>query len=338
MILKMYEDGLYGAPTDPERFDEDELMERRAEYGAAGYQLQFMLNTKLSDEERFPLKLKNIIVTPVPPEQAPHEVHWLPADRRFLKDLPTYGMAGDKFYEPAGESGQFSEYQHRVMSIDPSGRGRDETGFAVGFMLSGNIWVPEAGGFAGGYEPQTLEALTKIAKRHKVQTIVVESNFGDGMFERLLEPVLLKHGVTAEVIGVRHSTMKEMRILDTLEPVVSGHKLIVDPEVIKRDHETIKKYETNIRQHKSLFYQMTRICREKGALRFDDRVDALAILVKHFTDMMAQDGEKTAQAQYEERLAAEMAAFHGQIVTWGDPERPLSEDRGQRSQRSWTSA
>jgi hypothetical protein len=325
-VEAMYAAGKHGSPVDPERFDSAELLERRAEYGAAGYQLQFMLNTKLSDEERYPLKLKNLVVMPVPPQKAPYDVHWLPNPDRYLKDLPTYGMAGDRYFAAAGHSSQFEDYQHRVMSIDPSGRGKDETGYAVGFMLASNIWVPKAGGFQGGYETETLDALVKIAKKYKVQTLVIESNFGDGMFAKLLEPVLLKHWVFCEIVEVRSNTMKEQRILDVLEPVVSQHRLIVDPAVIEEDHQNIQQYETLVRQHKSLFHQMTHICRTKDALRHDDRLDALAMLVGHFVEKMNQDGAKTAARVHDEAMRAEIAKLHqsplnkvfgGHRLTWG---------------------
>jgi hypothetical protein len=35
-----------------------------------------------------------------------------------------------------------------------------------------------------------------------------------------------------------------------------------------------------------LFYQMSRMCREKGAVKHDDRLDSLAQGVKYFTDAM----------------------------------------------------
>ena len=36
-----------------------------------------------------------------------------------------------------------------------------------------------------------------------------------------------------------------------------------------------------------LFYQMSRMCKEKGAVKHDDRIDSLAQGVKYFTDAMA---------------------------------------------------
>lgn len=310
MVAKMYDEGRYAEPVDPKRFNADELAQRRAMYGAAGYQLQFMLNTALSDEERFPIKLKNLVVTEVPPEKAPVEVMWLPNPDRMLKDLPTYGMAGDRYYRMAGHGNMWEPYQLRAMSVDPSGKGKDETGYAVGFMLAGNIWVPEAGGLEGGYELPVLEKLALKAKKHKVNQIIIEENFGGGMFGKLLSPVLLKHGVQAEIVDVRHSVMKEQRILDTLEPVVGAHRLIIDPSVITEDDKSLMDYEATIRFHKSLFHQMTHICREKDALKFDDRVDALAMLVAHFAELMDQDQKKTEAIRYKEWLEEQTKGWH----------------------------
>ena len=36
-----------------------------------------------------------------------------------------------------------------------------------------------------------------------------------------------------------------------------------------------------------LFYQMSRMCREKGAVKHDDRIDCLAQGVKYFTDALS---------------------------------------------------
>ena len=36
-----------------------------------------------------------------------------------------------------------------------------------------------------------------------------------------------------------------------------------------------------------LFYQMSRMCREKGAIKHDDRLDALAQGVKYYTDALS---------------------------------------------------
>ena len=42
--------------TDPDRFDNEDLIEREAAMGRSNFMLQFMLDTSLSDSEKFPLK------------------------------------------------------------------------------------------------------------------------------------------------------------------------------------------------------------------------------------------------------------------------------------------
>lgn len=58
-------------PIDPNRFDELELKEREASYGRSGFALQFMLDTTLSDKERYPLKLSDLVVMDISNEIAP---------------------------------------------------------------------------------------------------------------------------------------------------------------------------------------------------------------------------------------------------------------------------
>lgn len=326
MIRAMHDDKKYGDPTDPQRFDMDEIIDRRAEYGSAGFQLQFMLNTKLSDEERYPLKVKNLVIAEVPPEEAPMDVYWLPNPDRQLKDLPNLAMGGDNFYSAAGFSSTFSRYQGKILAIDPSGRGQDETGYAVIFQLNGYLWVPEAGGLPGGYDDATLEQLADIAARHKVNSVVYESNFGDGMFGKLLEPVLLKKHKCA-IEEVRNHQMKEMRIIDVLEPIISNHRMIVAPEVIQSDYKSAQKYEGQMRQAKTLVHQMTRICREKGALRKDDRIDVLAIGAGWFVEVMNQDAEKRTNEERARKMKEELLRYR-KFAIGGNPRRT-------RGNRKW---
>jgi hypothetical protein len=116
----------------------------------------------LSDTERYPLKIKDLIVMDVAPDRGPMRVDWLPDYKREMK-LPNLAMAGDRFYAPAGHSETFAEYQGCVMSIDPSGRGKDETGYAILKMLNGYLFVVAAGGIQGGYDDPTLMQLAKMA-------------------------------------------------------------------------------------------------------------------------------------------------------------------------------
>ena len=177
------------APTDPLRFQEEDLLEREASYGKAGFAMQFMLSTQLSDMERFPLKVRDLIVMSVDNEQGPLRLTWGPLEDRALNDLPNAAMRGDRMYPPMNVGDVVTDFSACVMSIDPSGRGADETGYAVVKMLNGFLYVVACGGLSGGYDDTTLTELSHIAKKFKVNEIVVESNFGDGMFIKVLQPV-----------------------------------------------------------------------------------------------------------------------------------------------------
>jgi hypothetical protein len=285
-----------GEPTDPQRFNAEDLLERKASYGRSGFQLQFQLNTALSDEERFPLKMRDLIITDLDPEQAPMTWSWQPHPKNRLNDLPNLAMSGDYMYGPAGFNDVHAEYQGIVMSVDPSGRGADETGYAIVAHLNGYNYVLRCGGFQGGYDEQTvLNPLAILAKQYKVNKIVVESNFGDGLFTKVFQEVV--HRIyPAAIEEVRHSTQKEMRIADTLEPVMNKHRMVFDTKIIEEDYRTIQRYDQEKRLSKSLIYQMSRLTRERGCLRHDDRLDALSMAVAYWSDAMAQNVEAGAEA------------------------------------------
>lgn len=295
-------------PTDPKRFDDADLLEREASYGKVGFAMQFMLSTQLSDMERFPLKVRDLLIMGVDEERGPLRISWGPLDERAYNDLPNAAMRGDRMYPPMNVGDVFSEFTGCVMSVDPSGRGSDETGYAVVKMLNGYLFVVACGGLSGGYDDTTLTELSHIAKRHKVNHVVVESNFGDGMFVKLLQPVLNKiHPCLIE--EVRHNKQKERRIIDTLEPVMMRHKLVIDPKVIEDDYRTAQKYEQAIRFHKMLIYQMTRITADKGALKHDDRLDALSMAVGYFVEQMSRDEAEGELAHKQELLDRELQKF-----------------------------
>ena len=307
-------DKLEWQPTDPMRFDEEDLLERELSYGRSGYALQFQLDTSLSDADRHPLKLKDLIVMSVDISKAPEKPIHGTLSHLEVKDVPNLGMRGDRFYEPFKLSGDWVDYTGSVMAIDPSGRGSDETSYCVLKMLNGFLYCPDAGGVEGGYSGQTLESLVDIAKRNQVNYVLVESNFGDGMFSELIKPYFTKaYPVTLE--EVRHSKQKELRIIDTLEPVMNQHRLVFDKDVIQKDYDSIQKYPNDIAQRYSLFYQMTRITKDRGALAHDDRLDALAMATAYWVEQMATDADELMVERHNELLDIELDKFIGNLNT-----------------------
>ena len=204
--------------------------------------------------------------------------------------------------------GDYISYTGSVLAIDPSGRGKDETAFAVVKMLNGILYVIDFGGITGGYSSDTLQALSVIASKYKVNYILVESNFGDGMFTELLKPVLTKvYPCTIE--EVRHSIQKEKRIIDTLEPVMNQHRLVIDQKALERDYTSVQHYPPESQSKYMLAHQMTRITKDKGAVTHDDRLDVLSMAVAYWVEQMASDVDIKMSERKEELLDIELERF-----------------------------
>ena len=296
---------IVGEPTDPNRFSDFDLLEREASYGRSGFALQFMLDTRLSDAERYPLKVSDLIIMDIPTQEAPEKVSWSSDSQYIVEELPNVAFNGDHYHKPMFMSSEFVEYTGSVMSIDPSGRSKDETGYAVVKMLNGYLYVRRCGGIAGGYSEEALQKLAVIAKEEQVNEIIVESNFGDGMFNQLFMPVLNKvHTVTMS--EVRHNTQKERRIIDVLEPVMNQHRLVMDKKVIQKDFDSCQHLPNEQALRYQLMYQLTRLTADRGALTNDDRLDALAMACQYWVDAMAQDVEQRMGARKEELMASEL--------------------------------
>lgn len=285
-----------GKPTDPRRFDEEEIYKRRLSYGKAGFALQFMLNTNLSDQEKYPLKVQDLMIANLSLDEANLKWYWSNDRQLRINDLPCVALKGDYFYEPQGRSSEVFEYTGTVMAVDPSGRGKDETSYAIVKYLNGYLFVLEVGGTREGYSDSTMRQLANKAKMYGVNEIVLESNFGDGMFSKLLAPVInAVH--PCRITEVKNYAQKEARIIDTLEPVMMRHKLIVHKQVIIDDYQV---YETAPAY--SLIYQMTRLSRDRGALAHDDRLDALCMAVAYWLEVMDRDEELGVLEQMEAKL------------------------------------
>ena len=202
------------------------------------------------------------------------------------------------------------------MAIDPSGRGQDETGYAVVKILASQLFVVDAGGFKGGYDKNTLRQLAKVAKDNQVNRLIIEANFGDGMFNQLLKPILSESGYNVTIEEVRHNKQKELRIIDTLEPLLSSHRLILDPRIIINDYNSLGRRGGATADNLSylLMYQLSRITRDKSALRHDDRLDALSMACGYWVEHMAQSVDEAADVLKNERVDRALEKFLEGVV------------------------
>jgi hypothetical protein len=302
---------LKGKPVDPGRFSDMDLLEREVSYGRSAFALQFQLDTTLSDLERFPLRLSDLMVMEVS-DHAPEKLVWSSGAEYRLTDLPAVGFTGDYYHRPAFIHGDWLAFQGCVMFIDPSGRGADETAYAIVAHLNGNLFLLEVGAYREGYTDVVLEGLAQAAKRHKVNLILLEDQFGQGMLESLLKPHLqVHHPCTVE--PVRSNMQKERRIISALEPVLNQHRLVVNRSVVENDSRGRSEDAAEVKLGYQLFHQLTHITVDRNCLQHDDRLDALAGAIQYWNESLAIDEDRAIAERRAELWDLELQAFTGEL-------------------------
>ena len=286
--------GDMGQPTDPTLFSEETLTAKQNKEGLSYFLLQYMLSTKLSDSQRFPLKTENIIVMKVG-QRMPLTVtrgFGGSACRTFTSSGFGFTMMG-----PHEVSDETAEFQAIHMRIDPAGGGAnaDETAYAVTAFLNGTVYVLSVGGVPGGYDQTSLETLADLAAKWKPSVISVEKNMGHGAFTRVWLPVLRKKYAVASIDEPFESGQKERRIIGILEPIMGRGSLVFSEDCVEEDDRTTECYGSGLRRTYSVFFQLSKLTREKKSLKHDDRLDALAGSVGYWVKQLALDQTKAVE-------------------------------------------
>lgn len=271
------------------RFSEADLQARQDSYGLSDFMLQYMLDTSLSDRDKFPLKLRDIPVLSFSGKHVPVALSWT-SDTSYAytdSELPSVGMQGDRYHRPFFVSKDWEEVEETVLQIDPSGRGKDFTSYNVTGRHKGRVFGFEKGGVQSGYEEATLISLAQIAAKWKVNKVRLEDNFGDGMFTKLFEPVLQRHHACT-VEEHKSSGVKEFRMLADLEPVIQGHRFVASEDFWRADAKVKAK------EHQ-LAYQLTRLFKAPKCLKFDDDVDALSMALAYHKPFLGIDIAKNEE-------------------------------------------
>lgn len=289
--------GKPGDPVDPQRFTSEELSKRKAGYGLSGFKLQFMLDTTLSDAEKYPLKLKDLIVYSTNKEEAPFSISYTSQKEYIINDIPNIGFTGDRLHRPFSVSDRYNKYDVKIMAIDPAG-GTDDTAYSIVGVYNGNVYLLDVGGYQG-YGDDTLVKLANKAKEYRVNTIVLEKNWGDGMFTVLFTKIVSKI-YPCSIDEVTSKGQKEVRIINSIEPLTTNHKLIIDYELLQKDaEEAINKPD---RVAYSFIHQFTHITRDRNSLVHDDKLDALAIACEYIKHMVVVDSEALLRAIEEQEM------------------------------------
>jgi hypothetical protein len=286
--------GNQGKPTDPQLAGEQVQQEKELD-SKSQYQLQRMLNTKLSDALRFPLKTTALLVMR------------LDASRRVPVSItPGFTKSSLQTIVSAGMSWQVNTPQtlsqetaitpELVMYIDPAGGGLngDENGYSVTGQLNGNIFAFEFGGVPGGYSKSSTTALARVAARWRVSKVIIEKNFGFGAFREVFTPMLhelWKCAVEDDMV----TGQKETRLLATLEPVMGRGALILNEAMVENDDQQARVHGIQKASTYSLFHQIARLTRDRGSLAHDDRLDALEGGVRYWQALLAQDQTKVLE-------------------------------------------
>lgn len=289
---------------DPKRYSEEVACEKEFRQGGSNFDLQYMLYTHSSDKNKFKLKLKDLIVDDLDQKRASSYYTWGNDDRLILDDLPINSLMDDCYYSPIFKDDKYSEFETTRMYIDVSGKGKDEMAYVVLKALNGNIFLVDVGGVSN-YENENLIKLANVAKRFKVNDIICEDNYADGMFRNLLQPVINKiYPTSISGFKVGNKTNKETRVNQILLPLFESHRIIVDKNTIIADSLNLPEVDGNYekRIQYSLFYQICRLTEEKGCLAHDDRIDIFASGCKDLIDFIDRDPEEEAKRTKKEDL------------------------------------
>lgn len=297
-IQEMMADGLVGMAVD-ERLNKEFLMSKKMRIGKSKYKLQYMLDVSDADDLRFPLKLSDLIVMDVDETVAPLKISHSTMPENDLR-IKHNGFKADKLYSPSYTSNEVADYEMKLLSLDPSGKGKDEIGISLIFSLNTRLFLKKITGLQGGYEDDNLIAIATMCRDYEIDTLLIEENWGGGMFTKMLEPHLRMISPKTEIDEVNVKGQKEVRIIEALEPLLNQHKLIVDKDTLDKDR--------NATAINSFTYQLSKITKERDSLRADDRLDSLANGVIYMIDKMS-DNEEFGMIQHKEQEAEDNLAF-----------------------------
>lgn len=341
-----------GQAVDPVLVPEEILVAKEIDQGPAYFQLQHMLDTALMDAARFPLREKHLTFANLDEQHSSVGYLWQPTNDTRV----TLGVGSEKydFHYSAKIEPELLPYTGRMMFIDTAGggqnagaKGADEMVGVVTYFLNGMVFFMDMEAFVP--DPDNAEGeyrkLAKLAYKHRVQHVQIERNYGGEMlvsaikkeinlyWEDMEESNPAVHKAHMEIARAKKGPQietswaagqKELRIIDTLEPIMRRHQLIVNVDMIEHDAHLCRHYPAERKRIYSLWHQMKKITRDKASLSHDDRLDALAGAVGFWAESVVQDERHMAERKLEGETDDMMAE-------WGAPGIKKGGLRGNRS-------
>lgn len=326
---------LAGRPTDNQRFPDDILTRKEAECNTpADRARQYMLDPRIGDLERYPLKINDLMVMDLDTRVGPKQAIY--SRIKPIKGVENFnvGFDGDRFHHPLNlDSMEFVPYQDVRMFVDPSGSGADETAFVVTGWSNGNLCILDWGGnsqwgpASDGFSDKTLGELCNRALAFGAPQIIVEDNYGSGMFTSLLQKHIRDGNKKLGVEPIKVKGNKEQRIMANVRPMLSQNRVILNLRLIEQDY--VRSQGLGREAYRAL-YQLSHFIPEKGSLEHDDRLDVLCLACEFYQERAAIDSTAVLEKERVEelkKLARGMAFPLGPI-----PSQPNGiESRGKRN-------
>lgn len=311
-------DGTRGKPADPDRFNEEDLVEKELDKGPEDFSLQHMLDTSLADDARQQLKLSDLMVANFDSEAVPEKMAYQSADK-YKADLGReFPVPMTTMFHPVPIDCDFIKPALRMMYLDPAGGGADEMGYGISTAVGPYIHSLDVGGIKGGLAGKNPRKLLDLIFEFKVTVVQVESNMGHGLFEINLRAELEKAKIgytdpitgdvyppepffgTVGVVGEYSTGQKERRIIDSLVSAMQRHRIILHKRVFESDIEYGKQHGADKRTDYSLFQQLSSITTDRNSLKHDDRIEAFAGSIRYWKGILGQDENKAADKRKEE--------------------------------------
>ena len=277
-------------------------IETDKEEGFRYWSMQCMCLKSLGTINRYPLRLRDLIIYNVDRNKAPVSITWGTRDHNgsTRAQLPSLGLGDDALYGPVMIDAHWSAYEGPTKAaIDPAGRGSDKTGLAIGAALAGMLWIKGVYGMPGGADTDSLDLIARTLRHHNAREVTLETNNDVyGAYQNMLEVSLRKHflkpnedalfpdGWMCSIVTVHNTEMKEARIIDTLEPIISSHRMVMDPSTLLTNEDDMEN---------ELQYQISRLCRERHCLKEDGKIDALQMLTAALLHTTKRDTAKAAE-------------------------------------------
>ena len=318
--------------TEPGRFTMIDIEARRQDYKEAGFRLQFMLDTSMSTKGDYPLRMSDLVLFPLDYSKCPEVLIHAATRERRIEDLPNVSWSTDFMYDAmVMEPIKWVPYERVIMAIDPSGSGRDETGYAILGAANGYLFLLDASGVPGHEESHCFKLLD-AAKKFKVDTIFVEPNYGGGTFASLLKSHMKTHGFNCSVADSEWARgNKSKRILATLTPVFQGHRLVVRRQLIQEDYDSVAHLPEDQGHAYRLWYQVTHCSGVDKDLRHDDRLESVAIAVAEMSKVLgdrAVDAKARRDARAMDELLEDAIKAARLGPRWREIEKKRSGPRG----------